>query len=352
MPDLFIYAIHTVLYQDRQQMLHQAVQCIRELALKHDYQVNLTFMTKPDPSMIDIKEMESRISYKPVNDPLFDANMPILSLQQLSQLLKHEAVWNKIIQNGSKNVDNLHLVIEDDIIITDDSKQFIQQLFQSKGRFENEWDILFLGLMSGVVPTEPLGIRSTQNEYRILPCKEAYFIKPKTAFKLKGGLTTIRYDTRIYLSYMIATLNLASFYLNKRITVDTSKLGIVPSTVRTNNLLILNAEAMKLHELAQETPTDVERYLERAKSIYDSLQQFNSGNIIYSYAQCHIQAKKYKEALQLLEQAAAVLQGRKGCIGNNSTLVQDMVRIHANTQSDLPELLAKKSKWVKIEPIQ
>ena len=351
MPTLNIYSIHTVQYQDRQQMLQQAIKTLREISVQYNYEVNLVFLTKPDPPMIDVKEMEARVSYKPVNDPLFDANMPILSIQQISQLLKHEAVWNKVLQNGGKNPQDLHLVLEDDVIIVEDSKDMIHKFFQSNGDFGNEWGILFLGLMSGNNPNESIGIRSTSQEYRLLPCKEAYFIKPKVAFKFKGGMSTVRFDTRVYMSYMIATQNIPSYYLNKRFTVDTSKYGFVPSTVRANNQLILNNEAMKLMEYAKQEATD-ENYLVKAKIMYNLLEKLQSPNVIHSYAKCHIQAKKYNEALTLLEQAVHLLQIRKGCIGNNSEMVQDMIRIHSYTQSDLPELLSKKSKWLKVEPIQ
>jgi GR25 family glycosyltransferase involved in LPS biosynthesis len=351
MPTLYIYSIHTVQYQERQQMLQQTVQILREIGIKSNYEVNLVFLTKPDPPMIDLKDMEARISYKPVNDAIFDANMPVLSIQQISQLLKHEAVWNKVLQNSGKNTEDLHLVLEDDVIIVEDSRDMIHKFFQSKGFSGNEWEILFLGLMSGNNPTESLGIRPTSQEYRLLPCKEAYFIKPKAAFKLKGGLTPVRFDTRVYMSYMIATQNIAAYYLNKRFTVDSSKYGFVPSTVRVNNQLILNSDAMQLEEYAKKEATD-ENYLVKAQLMYSKLEKLQSPNIIHAYAQCHIQAKKYKEAQSLLEQAVHILQVRKGCIGNNSQMVQDMVRIHSYTQSDLPELLSKKSKWIKVEPIQ
>lgn len=187
---------------------------------------------------------------------------------------------------------------------------------------------------------EPFGLRSTQTEYRVLPCKEAYFITPKTAFKLKG-LTTIRFDTRLYLSYMIATQNMDAYYLNKRFTVDTSKFGFVPSTVRVNNELILNSDAMQLVDMTKQTPNDGDSYLAKARTLFESLQKIQSPNVIHSYAQCHIQAKKYTEAMALLEQAIQLLQMRKGCIGNNSAMVQDMIRLHSFTQPDLPELLSK-----------
>lgn len=332
-------------------MLQQAIQILREIAIKYNYEVNLVFITKPDPQMIDVKELEAKVSYKPVNDPMFDANMPVLSIQQISQLLKHENIWNKVLQNGGKNPEDLHLVLEDDIIIVEDSKDMIHTFFKSKGIFDKDWDILFLGLMSGNNPNESLDIRPTSQEYRILPCKEAYFIKPKTAFKLKGGMTTIRFDTRIYMSYLIATQNIASYYLNKRFTVDTSKFGIVPSTVRVNNQLILNSNAMQLVEYAKQEAKD-DSYLVKAKTMYEALENIHSPNIIHAYAQCHIQAKKYKEALSLLEQAIQILQIRKGCIGNHSEMVQDMIRIHSYTQADLPELLSKKSKWLNVEPLQ
>jgi len=324
---------------------------LREIAIKSNYEVNLSFINRPDPQMIDLKEMEARVSYKPVNDPMFDANMPVLSIQQISQLLKHEIIWNKVIQNSGKNPEDLHLVIEDDVIIVEDSKDMIHKLFQSNGVFSNEWEILFLGLMSGNNPNESLDIRPTSQEYRLLPCKEAYFIKPKAAFKLKGGMATLRFDTRVYMSYIIATQNILSYYLNKRFTVDTSKYGFVPSTVRVNNQLILNNDAMQLVQHAKKEAKD-DSYLVKAKAMYESLEKIQSPNIIHAYAQCHIQAKKYKEALVLLEQAIHLLQIRKGCIGNNSEMVQDMIRIHSYTQSDLPELLAKKSKWLKVDPIQ
>lgn len=350
MPNLYIYSIHTVLFNERQCMVHNALKIIRELAIAEGYNVNMVFITKPDTDSIDIKSLETRVNYNPTNDALFDKHINTLSLPQISQIMKHEAVWDKIVLTSKD--DDLNLVIEDDVLIAEDSKCFLTQLFKNKATFSQSWDILFLGLMSGIVPTESLDIRPTSQIYKILPCKEAYFINKKTAFRLKGGLSTIKFTLSMYLSHSIATLNLDSYYLNKRITIDGSKLGIVPSTIRNNNMLILNADAMHLTELSKQTPNDIEKYLKDVNDINNRLQQFQSPNVMHLYAKCYLQAKKYKEALPLMEKAIGMMQSRKGCLGNTSELVQDLIKIYGYQQHDLPELLSKKSKWITTNPIQ
>jgi len=351
MPNLYIYSIHTVLFNERQRMVHSALQTIRELAIAEGYHVNMIFITKPDSDSIDVKSLETRVNYNPTNDAFFDKHISTLSMPQISQTMKHEAVWDKIVI-APKEDDALHLVIEDDSLIAEDSKCFLTELFKNKAKFSQPWDILFLGLMSGIVPTESLDIRPTSVTYKLLPCKEAYFINTKTAFRLKGGLSTIRFTLSLYLSHSIATLNLESYYLNKRITIDGSKLGIVPSTVRNNNMLILNAEAMHLTELSKQTPIDIEKYMKDVNDINTRLQQFQSPNVMHLYAKCHLQAKKYKEALPLMEQSISMMQSRKGCLGNTSEIVQDLIKIYGYMQQDLPELLSKKSKWINTEPVQ
>ena len=307
------------------------------IATFKDIVSSTTFVMKPNPGDIS-KDIEKRIKYDPIpnGDAEFTKAMQPLSLEQLSNLLKHEEAWRRA---AAAPTGTITLIMEDDAYILPESASNLAGLVPLLTNME--YHALLLGVAATTVSGGEQKLHLVKDSFKIIPNKEAYLISPEGARILLAGVETIRFGTRYYMSYMSATGALKIVHPTLRITADASKLGLLPSSIQTSNLLILNHEYMQLWNMLSTANID----LSAASDYYKKLEHIQSGDIMHLYGVILYRCGKKIEGRDLLMAAIEQLRQKGGLVNAQSDILNNTIQIFQAEQDDLVELNKKISRY-------
>ena len=221
--------------------------------LSNEFDVTLTQVTAQDPSP-DIQNLikapgfvDTEASLDGPSAPPLKAHVDLykrlsrrtLSVQQVSNALKHMTALRMICETSSHYPDAAHVVLEDDVIFNE--RTVIETLKTTLAAAPVDADLVFLGLPS-IHSGTPSGIifDPLERVFKVLPCCDSYAITPKAAAAMLDAYLPLRFATQVHLSYLVATLGLRAFICSPSVFIDGSKLGVYMSSVEQNNALIWN----------------------------------------------------------------------------------------------------------------
>lgn len=358
---LNIYGIHTQHLTIRAERFHDLLQKLRVVAIKCGYHVKIRLIIKPDVNEIQdlIKkttppaqqqndsnqpppdtrsEFEKRVQYIQTGDPDFDNNRTMFSMEMISNFEKHRAAWKHIVE-GPHEEGDLHMIIEDDSYLLPDGIDTWKTILNSHS--EVDWDLMILGLAH-------LESKETFTDIRkflkVLPSKDAYLITPDVAKKLYAD-DKFRYILRIQLSqYIYANKEIRVVCPNKRFLLDGSKLGISPSSVHTNNLLIFNNEYVTMLKGYQQQNIN-DKTMREITAAYKSVEHINSPEVTFIMAKIQEKLGNLETAKELCEKAFKQMKAAQGIVNGRSDIVSTVVDICAKHQPDIPKIKSKPSKY-------
>lgn len=287
------------------------------------------FHTLAEPTVADIhrdiKSFEARIKFDEIQEEPYKKLTQPLTLQELSNYEKHRLAF-ATIANGS--MDDLHLVVEDDIhmlpMMEQGWKEILNVLLSNQSKpfvvlsLANE---LQSSTSNHLVPFESV-------KTAIIPSKEAYFINPNVAKTLFEYTQTIRMHMRNTLSYWINKNIENTFIPSKRISFDGSKLGIFPSTVHSNNILVFNQEYMQMLKMLSEPEKDISKI----HKTYKIIERLQSPDAMHLYAVLLYQGKRHDEASEYFRKAVDEMVSQKGLITRQSELLQNSIEFYKSVQ--------------------
>lgn len=337
MTSLNLFVIHTEALDVRKPLIAATLKCFQETFDK----VTTTFITKPDASDINHGDIEKRIKYDNTGDKDFDAMMAPLALEEISNTLKHEEAWRRI---SSLPDDDLYAVIEDDAVFLETGQAHLRAL-QACIK-EGAWDVLFLGLTKpGAPPDAPQALQSVSETFKVVPNKEAYLVTPAGAKLLLEGVATIRFSTRQYLSWMNFT-SLRAAYPTWRVTADSSKLGLMPSSIHTNNMLVLNHEYMRMWQLFSK-PELLPEDMTEVEAMYKAVEHLKSPDVIHLYGVLLFRSGKHEAARDTMQAAIAEMRRKKGLLNARSDMLNNAISLYQHLQNDVETTAAAASRYAK-----
>jgi uncharacterized protein HemY len=118
-------------------------------------------------------------------------------------------------------------------------------------------------------------------------------------------------------------------------------LGLFPSSTHANNVLIYNQEFMDLFKFLQTEKPPVREIRE----IYKKVAHINNPDIMHIYGVLLYKAGELHDAQDALTSAVEHMQKQGGLLTPASELLNNFINIHQHTQWDLPDLIAKPSKY-------
>jgi len=303
-------------------------------------------IAEPDINEIqkNIKAYESRVVLEPIANEIFNKLLHPLTLHEISNFERHRLAFFTIM-NGSS--DEYHFVIEDDIhILPIMEKNWIEFLELLSKTSPSEYPFILLSLANELQSANPITLKTFSeipNNQPIIPSKEGYFITPDVARYLAEYAKQIRFNMRQTLSYWIHSESPSVYIPSKRLSFDGSKLGIFPSTVHPNNILIFNQEYMTLLNMLSEEKKD----LSKIHKTYKIIERLQSPDAMHLYAVLLYQAKNYDEASTYFRKAIDTMIDMKGCINRQSELVHNAVEFYKNMQKDDLDMYCTKSSKYK-----
>jgi GR25 family glycosyltransferase involved in LPS biosynthesis len=349
-PILHIFIIHDEGLTQRAIRLHGVFQNMRLIAQSIGFRVKPYFVLNPSNKDIGA-EQEKRINYDKTGDPLFDNAMSMLSIEILSNYEKHLKAYTMIDQLETKNPNDMYMIIEDDVFLLPSCTNNYAEALYCAFTNKDKWDMLFLGITHMNAKAEaPMSLQDTRSLFKIIPSKEAYLINAQTAKTLIEDLKEpIKFSMRRQLSWYIQThTSLRVVNPSKQVTLDGSKLGILPSTIHEKNVLLYNAEYMSLVKFLGEQPNIIAENLDSIKKIYETVASLNSPDIMQVYGILLYKAGEYKEAQWIMDEAITCTQTQQGILNSRSELINNVIDMYKNMQSDLPDLLVTKSKYTEV----
>lgn len=349
-PILYIYLIHTESCTIRGIRIHGIIQQLRLVAMRVGYDVIIRLVLKPNADTLEsnMSEMQNKVNYSSVNDDFFDSQRAILSMPMISNIEKQKKAWEhaKKISKYNKNSNDLHLIIEDDLFIVPgigltNFKEFLEKHINEQ--ISSDWDLLFLSVSKSNENDE-----LTINDYHstglsILPSKEAYFINPEIIPTLLSEFEVYRFHFRTQLSYVMKKNKLIRpKFLSKRCFLDGSKLGLIPSTIHSNNILIYNREYMELF-MIKNSDKNITSEISNINKLFKSLESLNSPDVFYIYGSLLLKAGNINDAEKYLRLAINEIKRQQGILNNNSDIMNILIELYKNKQNDIKEIQKKPS---------
>ena len=347
MKDLTIFLVHKTTLAGRVHLINATLKMFDDILKPFGVKLLVETVDDYDPEKINLKDFENVIKYEKFNNDEIDKFIAPLGIEELSNILKHKEALRRCSISSNK----FNIVLEDDCLIMESDKQHLIDMLKIviENEFVNPFDMILLGVANKNIENsqnpQKQGIRKTQNEYKILPCKEAYIVTTNAAKIMLKTFETITLTMRYHLSWYMMNGTINIYNPVNRITIDGSKLGIFPSTIHSNNMLILNYEYMEMWKaLANANNTD-NINLPAIRKLYENVKELKSADIMHLFAVILFKCNKLKESQDFFNEAIKEMSIKNGLLNARSDLLLNTINFYKNAQFDIADIKSIPSKY-------
>jgi hypothetical protein len=209
------------------------------------------------------------------------------------------------------------------------------------GKLDTElWYILFLCLCQTDANVEEIFLKDTRNNFKHIPSKECYLINVATATKLLPSLEKMQFSYRMQLSDWIEkTPEILSKYSTKRVSIEGSKVGILPSSVNDNNTLLYNKDFITLFNMINNID------INEATKIFELSAHLKSPDIIHLYAVLMFKSGRNREAKDLFLEAVDEAVCKNGKLDKGTEILNNAINICGLYQPDRDNYRKEPSKY-------
>jgi GR25 family glycosyltransferase involved in LPS biosynthesis len=339
-----IYIISTEELKNRITNINNVVSILKNLCAKNNIQAFINLISEPSSATVDknISVFNSRVDYSTFSDNNeYNEYITMLNSCQISNYEKHRELY-KIIKD--KDDEELHLIIEDDMLISNSYISNIDEMIKDLTIKDNcdLWDILFLSLNTVNNGENFINFRTVYNK---LITKSCYFVKPKICNKLYEESSTFKLQIKYFISkYIDDNKDLNVYFYNKNTLIEGTKIGIYPSSVNSVNYLYFNNEYIGLLKIYNKDVITDDDIVE-ACGLYKIVENINSSDIINIMGMIYNKHKNYKEAKKYFIKALDVHKKNYGYLQKNSNILNNCITIFQHDQDMLEECLKVKPKY-------
>ena len=236
--------------------------------------------------------------------------------------------------------------MEDDCIIIDDYKKTLKDLIVNvaKSKTEQDWDVLLTGIAHNSPGNKsPTELHDVMTLFKIIPQKECYLVTKTGARKLLESVKELTMPLRYHFSALAYKNEVKMVHPTCRATVDSSKLGLHPSTIHSNNMLILNQEYMEMwNAFTCGKPIDIAEI----RATFNKIKHINSADAYHLYAVILYKCNQFEEAADMFDKAFEEIPKKGGLLNSRSDLMNNTIQFYQIYQRDLDEIRKKKSRYV------
>ena len=264
------------------------------------------------PGLVDVDP-------KNLPDENLRAHVRGLHLRHVSNGLKHQEALKRIAQGTGRN--RFSLVLEDDVLFGEGVAMAIAKVVATAPQ---DAEVVFLGLPSTrqdppkpgeTAFDDPMEIFKNQ----VLPSCDSYLVTAAGAAKLAEGFTPLRFSAAGQLTYLLRKRVVKSYLSVPNAFVDGSKVGVVTSSLETNNHLMWNNLFRQMDAIVRRTPGE---YTEEAKAQFKAHWEANpfkeNPDALVLLADHQVRAGNVKEAQDTYAKAMASYE-KDRCIINQGS---------------------------------
>ena len=340
-----IYIISSDELKNRINNINNVISVLKNLCNKNNVIASVNLISEPSSTTIDknINIFNNRVDYNKFDETNeYNEYIIMLNSCQISNYEKHRELYNII---KDKNNDDLHMIIEDDILVSNSYMDNIEEMIRdltNKDASSDLWDILFLSLNTVKNGENLINYREVYNK---LITKSCYFIKPKICNKLYEESKTFKLQIKYFLSKFIDdNKDVKVYFYNKNTLIEGTKIGFYPSSVNSTNYLYFNNEYIELLKIhSKEEITDEE--VNNAYNLYKNVENMNSSDIINIMGMIYKKHKNYSEAKKYFIKALDIHRKNYGYLQKNSNILNNCITIFQYEQDMLEECLKVKPKY-------
>jgi hypothetical protein len=343
---LNIYLVYSEELENRRTTINSVVSLVSDICKQKNIDMKLHVITQPTKDYVNqhTPTFNNRVNYEKFADTTSIYNDLIMPLNvcQISNFEKHRYIYKLIAD--CENTDELHLIMEDDVILLKDYIANISELIDDLNSDDTaDWDILFNCLNVVNNPEKYININQL---YNIIISKSCYIIRnAEMCKKLYDATNTFKLNIKLTLSKFLKENNYTAMSYNKITFIEGSKLGLYPSSVNPNNYLFLNNNYISLKQLSdKKEPTDED--IKNAEKIYGESLNIHSIDIQGLMGTIYFNHKDYKKAKEFMNLSLTNLKKCKGySIMKNNELLNNTINIYKYDQDMLKECLDFTSKY-------
>ncbi len=346
-----LYVIHTQALTTRQSRLHGTIQSIRQLAHAVGMRFQSILILKPDPQELvpNLANLNARVTYTPTGDADFDRQSHTLNIEEISNIEKHREAWRRIVAANNPQTDIVMIMEDDNLLPAENHANFAAVITAAKNNANGElWDFLDLNMSKLEDENDPskLTLYNLHDHVKVLISKQAYMLTPKLAKMLLAETETIRYSARVQMSHALFQKK-GEFncrLTSKRLMLEGSKVGVYPTTLHANNVLIYNAEYMQLWNMLKDGADKIDET--KVRDIYKTVAHVKNPDIMNVYGMILYSLGKHDEALKIWDEGLDQLQKLQGLVNQQSELLNNIINSHgALQQKEVDEYMKTPSKF-------
>lgn len=302
---LNIYIIYSEELENRHGTINSSINLIKSICVEKNMEVSINIISEPSKDYVNkcINSFNTRVNYdKFTENTIYNDLITPLNVNQISNFEKHRYIYKYILDNfKSTDVNDIHLIMEDDIIILNDYINNIKELIDDLKTLDvddlNKWDFLFTCLNVSNNPARYVDINEL---YNIIISKSCYIIRNRDICEeLYNNTNIFKLNLKLTLSKIIKDKKYKALSFNKITFVEGSKLGVYTTSVNYNNYLYLNNNYIalkKLSEKANLTDDDITN----AEKIYNDSLNIPSVDIQNIMGVIYYNFKDYKKAKEYM----------------------------------------------------
>lgn len=330
---LNIYLVHTEHLTNRIKYINSTIDMLKKIGEKCNYIVNFKSVKEPSKTFIDenIELFNKKVDYaKDENgDEQFNNVINTLNSCQISNIEKHKQIYKNI-----KNKNELHFILEDDVVINKDYIENIENTFKYVGQNKN-WDFVFTCI--ACINEDQLSFIDSRSQYKFLLSKSSYFINPDIVPKLFNFLEIYKFNLKNGISKFIwDNKDIKSFVMNKHTLLEGSKMGFFPSSVNNNNFLFQNINFINLTKISNASEITDEMFHE-AYNIFSDVSSLENPDFYHAMGIIYYKRGDYDNAKKFMTDACLYLQKNNGYYSKSSEILNNAINIHKFDQK-IPKL--------------
>lgn len=331
MKKLHIYFIHAKPLGDRENIMNN----FRGVVAKHVFKGfeigSIHTIVDHDPADIQIEIIQKWVDYSPIKEEhstylnQFTKNIHI---NQLSNSLKHMRALELIANH--ENDDDLHLVLEDDILYDDNMCNSLERVVHN---MTADHGMVFLGLPSQIeTPKEATSFHKVRDVFKVLPLLDSYLIRKATAKVMRDNYIPIKFVTNIQMQYILNKHDIPAYQVVPNVFIDGSKYGVFTSTQTGNNMLVFNRDYATLQAMVAKGKLSQEENAEVEKLITQSPIRSHP-DFLHLKAKYLTMIGKYPDAEQAYGEAYNGLVLKGSIVNHDCNLLKDFIRLFAHLQT-------------------
>lgn len=295
--------------------------------LKQTHEVDWRFITEAEPNEITPEFIRNNIKLKQLTDPRlekYNKYSKMLNVRHVSNARKHLAALKNIV-NSKDEEDTVYLILEDDILATNN---WLENLEQVVRKAPSDYDLVALG-----IPSNSSAIQELGDPYEVFPCCDSYMVTKKAAKMLTAAFLPLRYVTNVHLAYLVKSLKMRAYLGHPIVFLDGSKYGGFISVLNPGNQLILNSAYMGARrQLVDEKACDPEKLRDIITSLETSPFKQHP-DFMHMHALAEWRKNGPRSAKEIFKTALDTYQVNQALINSESQFLRDYISLHKDIQT-------------------